>query len=137
MAPSLPKKKYLHEDHPDLRPTVFQQEANSLQQLICRPLPQSLLNPKPSSWSDSDPGSNSKNPNSQFYIERPKAIKEKFIYDPENGGGRKRRDKRQPRWKIYTENMDKLGSQDILDFNARIGLNAQESDSPLKGKEKS
>lgn len=34
MAPSLPVKKYLHEEHPDLRPTVFQQEASSLQQLI-------------------------------------------------------------------------------------------------------
>ena len=37
------------------------------------------------------------------------AIRGKFVFDPEHGGGRRRRDKHLPRHKIFTENTDKIG----------------------------
>ena len=53
-----------------------------------------------------------------------KAIREKFVYDPEHGGGRRRRDKRRPKQKFYEENSDKIG--DRLDFHSRIGLDDED-----------
>jgi len=37
-----------------------------------------------------------------------KAVKGLFVFDPEHGGGRRRRDKHCPRTKIFTENTDKI-----------------------------
>lgn len=51
---------------------------------------------------------------------KPKAIREKHIFDPEHGGGRRRRDKHLPKRKFYEENSDKIG--DRIGFHERIGL---------------
>ncbi len=53
-----------------------------------------------------------------------KAIRGKFVYDPEHGGGRRRRDKHLPKQKMYEENSDRIG--DRLDFHSRIGLDNEE-----------
>lgn len=37
------------------------------------------------------------------------AVRGKFVFDPEHGGGRRRRDKHLPRHKVFTENTDKIG----------------------------
>lgn len=99
-----------------LRPTVFQPLPTS-QNL---PLPQEILQTAKlgSSWSNSDLGSGSKKEDMPV----PLAVKEKFIYDPENGGGRRRRDRvlKQPR----NYDIDKLeyDESSILSFNERLGL---------------
>ena len=80
----------------DFRPTVFQQGVVFPQQ----PLPSHLLKKK-SNWSDSS-DSNEKIPKSL-------AVRGKFVFDPEHGGGRRRRDKHLPRQKNFTENDDKIG----------------------------
>jgi rhodanese-related sulfurtransferase len=57
------------------------------------PEPAKLLK-KSSKWSDSsDSGSNEK-------IAKPLAVRGKFVFDPENGGGRRRRDKHLSRQKF-------------------------------------
>ena len=62
------------------------------------PLPNKLLK-KVSSWSESssNPGSNSKNTNNENLFPKSLAVKEKFVYDPEHGGGRRRRNRKCPR----------------------------------------
>ena len=60
---------------------------------------------------------------------RPKAVRNKHIFDPEHGGGRIRRNKHLPKRKFYEENSDKIG--DRLNFHARIGLDLLQ-DSPDK-----
>ena len=40
---------------------------------------------------------------------RPKAVRNKHIFDPEHGGGRIRRNKQLPKQKFYLENPDKIG----------------------------
>lgn len=49
-----------------------------------------------------------------------KAIREKFVFDPEHGGGRKRRNKHLPKQKQYTEETDKIGYNDVASFNDRL-----------------
>ena len=91
------------------------------------PLPSDLLKfeKKTSTWSDSDSPVDKEN---QF--PKSKAVRGKFVYDPEHGGGRRRRDKHLPKQKMYTENTDKIG-EGQLSFNARIGLDFKlRSDSP-------
>jgi hypothetical protein len=60
-------------------------------------LPLQLIKEQSNGWSDSDPGSDSKNPNHENFMPKSKAIREKFIFDPEHGGGRKRRNKHLPK----------------------------------------
>tara|TARA_B110000285_G_C15040183_1_gene571396 strand:- start:301 stop:540 length:240 start_codon:yes stop_codon:yes gene_type:complete len=78
------------------------------------PLPKKLLK-KTSSWSESssNPGSNSKNPNDENLFPKSKAIKEKFVFDPEHGGGRRRRDRKRSR---ITCQDDQLGQGKIRNF---------------------
>ena len=78
------------------------------------PLPKKLLK-KTSSWSESssNPGSNSKNPNDENLFPKSKAIKEKFVFDPEHGGGRRRRDRKRSR---ITCHDDQLGQGKIRNF---------------------
>ena len=87
-----------------------------------QPLPLDLIKETSNGWSDSDPGSNSKNPNHENFMPKSLAIREKFIYDPEHGGGRKRRNKHLPKQKKYTEETDKIGYCDVASFNARLEL---------------
>jgi len=63
-----------------------------------QPLPKLLLERR-SSWSDSSnsKGSNSKNTDDINYMPKPLAVREKFVFDPEHGGGRRRRCKHLPR----------------------------------------
>ena len=68
-----------------------------------------LLKKESCGWSDSDPDSNSKQKDSDSYMPKSLAIRGKFVFDPEHGGGRRRRDKHLPRHKIFTENTDKIG----------------------------
>jgi len=91
-------------------------------------LPNKLLK-KTSSWSESssNPGSNSKNVNDENYMPKSLAIREKFVYDPEHGGGRRRRDRKCQRLKQYTT--ENIGYDQIRDFKSRIDQN---SSSPLK-----
>jgi len=51
-------------------------------------------------------------------------VRGKFVFDPEHGGGRRRRDKHLPKQKVYTEDTDRIGYEqdNILDFNKRLGL---------------
>ena len=50
------------------------------------------------------------------------AIRGKFVFDPEHGGGRRRRDKHMPRHKIFTENTDKI-CYNNKDLNKRFEMN--------------
>ena len=71
-----------------------------------------LLAPNTSSWSDtssSNAGSSTKKKALLNYMPKSKAVRGKFIYDPEHGGGRRRRDKHLPRRKFYEENHEKIG----------------------------
>ena len=81
------------------------------------PIPQNLIR-KASSWSDSDEKSNSKN---DEMFPKSKAVRGKFVFDPEHGGGRRRRDKHLPKQKQYTcDSPDKLeyqGKDSIMNFN--------------------
>ena len=66
-----------------------------------------------------NPGSDSKNVNNENYMPKSKAVKGKFIFDPEHGGGRRRRDRKLQR--ITQEpNEDKIGYDHIKDFKRRI-----------------
>jgi len=52
-----------------------------------------------------------------------KAIRGKFVFDPEHGGGRRRRDKHLPSQKQYTNTTDIIEyDENIVDFNTRLGL---------------
>ena len=80
-------------------------------------------------WSDSsssnaDSSMKKKNIN---YMPRPKAVRNKHIFDPEHGGGRIRRNKHLPKRKFYEENSDKIG--DRLNFHTRLGFDILQ-DSP-------
>ena len=93
------------------------QDPNSNHQFA---IPNKLLK-KASSWSESssNPGSDSKNVNNENYMPKSKAVKGKFIFDPEHGGGRRRRDRKLQR--ITQEpNEDKIGYDHIKDFKRRI-----------------
>jgi len=83
----------------DGRPTMvasISTPTSSNQQL---PLPQQFLQPsKKIGWSDtssSNAGSSQKK--KLNYMPKSKAIRGKFIFDPEHGGGRRRRDKHLPK----------------------------------------
>lgn len=113
----------------DGRPTLVAQVSTPKAQNKQQPLPKDFLEPKPHhGWSDSsssNAGSSKKK--SIHYMPKPKAIREKHIFDPEHGGGRRRRDKHLPKRKFYEENSDKIG--DRIGFHARIGLdNLDESE---------
>jgi hypothetical protein len=84
-----------------------------------KPLPTQLLAKASKGGWDSESDSNSKN---DELFPKSKAVRGKFIYDPEHGGGRRRRDKHLPKQRIYTESMDKIGYDDITNFNQRLGL---------------
>ena len=60
------------------------------------------------------------------------AIRGKFIFDPEHGGGRRRRDKHLPRQKTFTENNDKIGYNDIRDFKSRLNSPKVTSPNPFE-----
>lgn len=60
------------------------------------------------------------------------AIRGKFIYDPEHGGGRRRRDKHLPRQKVFTTNNDKIGYDDIRDFKTRLNSPKVTSPNPFE-----
>ena len=68
--------------------TVLQQNIN----FNNKPLPKTLIKKASNGWSDSDQGSNKKDEN----MPKSLAVRGKFIYDPEHGGGRRRRDKQLP-----------------------------------------
>jgi hypothetical protein len=110
----------------DGRPTIVAQVSTPKAQNKQQPLPQQLLQQKPHhGWSDSsssNAGSSQKK--SIHYMPKPKAVRDKHIFDPEHGGGRRRRDKHLPKRKFYEENSDKIG--DRLNFHARIGLDCVE-----------
>jgi hypothetical protein len=49
-----------------------------------------------------------------------KAVKDKFIYDPEHGGGRRRRQKHLPRQPLLNDD-DQIGNDtQRMDFNKRL-----------------
>ena len=106
----------------DGRPTIVAQVSTPKAQNKPQPLPQQLLQQEPHrGWSDtssSNAGSSQKK--GINCMPKPKAVREKFIFDPEHGGGRRRRDKHLPKRKFYEENSDKIG--DRLDFQMRRGL---------------
>ena len=79
------------------------------------PLPNKLLK-KTSSWSESssNPGSNSKNLGDENLFPKSLAVKEKFVYDPEHGGGRKRRNRKCPR---IIDHEDQIGQRKIREFD--------------------
>ena len=54
------------------------------------------------------------------------------MFDPENGGGRRRRDKHLPRQKNFTDNNDKIGYDDIRDFKARMNSPKVASPNPFE-----
>ena len=63
------------------------------------------------------------------------AVRGKFVFDPEHGGGRRRRDKHLPRQKQFDINEDKIGYDGgPCDFKSRLGRlgSPNDSDSPLK-----
>jgi len=74
------------------------------------------------------------NVNDPNYIVKPKAVRDKFIYDPEHGGGRRRRNKHLPRQKQYSDNEDKIGYEcGPCNFNDRLAFRSPcDSESPLK-----
>jgi hypothetical protein len=89
------------------------------------PEPTKLLKKGSSKWSDSS-DSNEKIPKSL-------AVRGKFIFDPEHGGGRRRRDKHLPRQKNFTDNYDKIGySDNIRSFKARLNSPKVTSPNPFE-----
>ena len=101
------------------RPTIFQDKIQPI-------LPQNFLNQRKSSWDDSS----SSNPSSQK--KRPLAVRGKFIYDPENGGGRQRRDKRIPIQKrLNNEDLDRI-EKSYGNFNDRLQMTPDDTPSPHK-----
>lgn len=97
--------------------------------MVQMPLPNKLLK-KVSSWSESssNPGSNSKNQNEENLFPKSLAVKEKFVYDPEHGGGRRRRNRKCPR---IIDPEDQIGQRKIRDFEDDF-----ESGCNLKGNDK-
>jgi hypothetical protein len=67
-----------------------------------------LLNRASNGWSDSDPDSNEKYKKGDNYMPKSLAVRDKFVYDPEHGGGRRRRNKHLPRQKVFTDNSDRI-----------------------------
>lgn len=66
---------------------------------------------------------------------KPLAVRGKFVFDPEHGGGRRRRDKHLPRQKQFDLNEDKIGYDgEPCDFKSRLGRlgSPGDSNSPLK-----
>lgn len=59
---------------------------------------------------------------------KPLAVRGKFVYDPEHGGGRRRRDKHLPRQKTYTDNNDYIG----YDFKKRLNSPKMMSPNPFE-----
>ena len=52
---------------------------------------------------------------------KPLAVRDKFVYDPEHGGGRRRRNKHLPRQKQYFDNDEKIGYEcGPCNFNDRL-----------------
>lgn len=50
------------------------------------------------------------------------AVRGKFVFDPEHGGGRRRRDKHLPRHKIFTDDTDQIGYNNN-DLKKRFEMN--------------
>ena len=96
------------------------------------PLPNKLLK-KTSSWSESssNPGSNSKNPNDENLFPKSLANKDKFIYDPEHGGGRRRRNRKCPR---IIDADDQIGQRKIREFEDDFESNLNLAENTRKEK---
>lgn len=100
------------------------------------PFPQDLIK-KTSSWSDSssNQNSNSKNVEKENYFAKPLAVRDKFVFDPEHGGGRRRRNKR----KVPMFISDLSNANDLIgcstDLNTRLGLQESSSGGKVYQKE--
>jgi hypothetical protein len=86
----------------ELRPTVLQQPP-TFESKVVNPMPVPITIMKKAAsggWSDSDPDSNSKlKSTDENYMPKSLAVRGKFVFDPEHGGGRRRRDKHLPKQK--------------------------------------